>query len=228
MTCFYVPADERQFRRQPAGDGHVFRFLCGHPGGLAVGRSQVRAGADHRHHARASGGIRRLRVDRKPSGRRPAGGPADRRAGPPSGAAALHRAGRGRLSIDARADSQAAALDRGDAAHASLGTSGAAADAGPAVVAGGDRGPSIDGRGGRLSRHLPGAAMRDDLDDRRVGFEAARALEEDAVDSGVGCAWPFSSGWPASRAAAFAGAAATICCGTGDWFRWPRVLGNSD
>ena len=101
---------------------------------------------------------------------------------------AVQRDRRRRLPVDERFGSQTHALDRSDAAHAPVGTSGIAADARPALVAG-SGGFASDGRGGRgISGNLPGAALRHDLGDRRVGAEAIRSMEEDARHPGLGCA----------------------------------------
>ena len=53
VTCFYVPDGTHHLHRPPAERRHDVRFLRRRSGGLATGRSEVRAGTDHRHHARA-------------------------------------------------------------------------------------------------------------------------------------------------------------------------------
>ncbi len=61
VTCFYVPTEVKTFTDHLQTAGMMSDFYAGHPGGLAVGWRQVRAGTDHRHHARALSRIRRLR-----------------------------------------------------------------------------------------------------------------------------------------------------------------------
>ena len=149
---FLCPYRRQDVHRAPADHRHDVRFLCRYFSGMAAGRSEVRARADHRHHALPAGRIRRLSENREsPGGRSCWSGRLIAEQGYDVELLPLSREHGRRLSIHARSAAQAPALDRGDAPHAAVGALRTAADAGIAVVAGGGRGCSIGGDRLRLS-----------------------------------------------------------------------------
>ena len=73
VTCLYVPTEITTFTDHLQSVGMMSDFYAGSPGRLAIGRHQVRARPDHRHHAHAARRIRRLCGIGEPPGRRSAG-----------------------------------------------------------------------------------------------------------------------------------------------------------
>ena len=128
-----------------------------------------------------------------------------------------------------RAAAQAPALDRGDAPHAAVGTLRVAVHARLAMVAGGGRGSSDPrpSRCGYLGAYFAlRAAMTWMIGVH--GLKPARLMERDAADSGVGRGGVLASGWPASCAAASAGAARIITFRTASWCPWLQIARVND